>query len=110
MVARRLGFYACMTTLATFGVFFFLKGQVMLVKLQVQGVETARAAKTGNPYTFAFGFEAAPATLRQPINLGLPEGRQAPKAGEVVSIEVEKLTTSKDGTVWLRGKFNGNGK
>lgn len=79
----------------------------MTIKMMVAGHETAMS-KAGAPYSYAWGTEAAPATLRQMIKFLPPKGLQLPPVGKVAEVAVSELSERK-GTLWLIGKVASNG-
>lgn len=79
----------------------------MQLKLQVQGVATLKTRK-GTMMPYCFGFEAAPASLRQAVQFVPPDGSSMPAAGSIVNIDVREVGENR-GTLWIRGTVAANG-
>lgn len=76
----------------------------MQVKIQVAGTRNFVAKKSGRACLVAFGFEAAPCTLRKPLNVWCDASKAAPVPGSVITVDVQDIDSSK-GDIFVSGSL-----
>jgi len=78
--------------------------QSMQIILTVTASESFNVKKTGELMNTIYGFEAAPATLRQVVRCLVPRGTNPPPLGSQIRLEVHEVSVF-NGRVDMRGRW-----